>query len=75
MENGGRIFQKSIIDVICGIWKNSKITDVNSIFKDLVKNNATNIDIHSIEKEVNNMAKNRLLENRKTWQGLHPFLY
>lgn len=75
MENGGRIFQKSIIDVICSIWKNSKITDVNSIFKDLVKNNATNIDIHSIEKEVNNMAKNRLLENRKTWQGLHPFLY
>ena len=75
MENGGRIFQKSIIDAICSIWKNSKITDVNSIFKDLVKNNATNIDIHSIEKEVNNMAKNGLLENRKTWQGLHPFLY
>ena len=30
----------------------SKRPNINSIFKALVKDNATNIDIHSVEKEV-----------------------
>ena len=34
------------------IPKSSKILDVNSIFKALVKDVAPNIDIHSLEKEV-----------------------
>ena len=35
-----------------------------------MKENATNIDIHSVEKEVKSMVENGLLENRKTCQGL-----
>ena len=73
MENGTEIFQKSIIDPIHSIGKSSKRSDINSIFKTLVKDNAAIIDIHSVEQEVKNMVENRLLENRKTCQGLDSF--
>ena len=43
MESGTGIFQKSIIDAIYSIRKNSKRPDINSIFKALVKDNAKNI--------------------------------
>lgn len=38
-----------------------------------MKNNATNIDMHSVEKEVKNTVENGLLENRETCKGLHSF--
>ena len=50
MENGTGILQKGIIDAIYSIRKSSKRPDINSISKALVKDNATNIDIHSVEK-------------------------
>ena len=61
MENGTKTFAKIIIDTISSIWKNSERTDIYSIFKALVKNNATNLDIHSLEKEVKNMEENGIL--------------
>ena len=61
MENGTKTFEKIIIDTISSIWKNSERTDIYSIFKALVKNNATNLDIHSLEKEVKNMEENGIL--------------
>ena len=61
------------IDTIYSIWGSSKRLDINSIFKALVKDNATNIGIHSAAKEVKNMVENGLLENRKTCQGLDSF--
>ena len=73
MESGTGVFQKSIIEAIYRIRKSSKRPDINSIFKDLVKDNATNIDIHSVEKEVKNMVENGRLENRETCQGLDSF--
>ena len=74
MDGGTGIFQKSIIDAIYSIRKGCKRLDINSIFKALVKDNTTNIDIHSVEKEVKNRVENGFLKNRKTCQGLHSFL-
>ena len=73
MESETGIFQKSIIEAIYSIRKSSKRPDINSIFKALMKNNATNIDMHSVEKEVKNTVENRLLENRETCKGLDSF--
>ena len=73
MESGTGISQKGIIDAIYSIRKSSKSPDINIIFKALVKDNATNIDIHSVEKEVNDMVENGLLENRNIRQGLDSF--
>ena len=73
MESQTGIFQKSIIEAIYSIRKSSKRPDINSIFKALMKNNATNIDMHSVEKEVKNTVENGLLENRETCKGLHSF--
>ena len=67
------IFQKSIIEAIYSIQKSSKRPDINSISKALVKDNAINIHIHSVEKEVINMVENGLSENRKTFQGFKSF--
>ena len=58
MDGETGIFQKSIIDAIYSIRKGSKRPDINSIFKALVKDSVTNIDIHSVEKEVRNMVEN-----------------
>ena len=66
------ISQKSIIDANYSIWKISKRSGISRIFKALVKDNATNIDIHSVEKEVKNMIENNL-ENKKTCQTLDSF--
>ena len=52
MENGTGIFQDSILDLFYSFRKISKRPNINSIFKALVKDNATNMDIHSVEKEV-----------------------
>ena len=73
MESETGIFQKSIIEAIYSIRKSSKRPDINSIFKALMKNNATNIDMHSVEKEVKNTAENGLLENREPCKGLDSF--
>ena len=75
MESGTGISQKCIIDAIYSIRRSSKRPDINSIFKALAKDNGTNIDFHSVEKEVKNMVENGLLENRKTCQGLESFFY
>ena len=52
--NGERsgTFQRSIIDAIYSIRNSIKSPDI--IFKALVKHNATNLDIHSVEEEVEN---------------------
>ena len=52
MENGTGIFQDNILDLFCSFCESSKRPDINAIFKAVVKDNATNIDIHSVEKEV-----------------------
>lgn len=67
-ENETGIFQKSLIDAIYSIRKS-----IHSISKALEKDNPTNVDIHSVEKEVKNMVEKGLLEKRKTWQGLDSF--
>ena len=46
--DGTGIFQKGIIDAIYSIRKSCKRPEINSIFNALVKDNATNIDIHSV---------------------------
>ena len=69
MKSRTEIFQKIIIEAIYSIQKSSKRPDINSISKALVKDNATNMHIHSVEKEVINMVENGLSENRKTFQG------
>ena len=63
MESGTGIFQESTIVAIYSIREGSKIPDISSIFKALVKDNATNIDIHNVEKEVKNIVKNGKQEN------------
>ena len=72
IKSGTGISQKSIIDANYSIWKISKRSGISRIFKALVKDNATNIDIHSVEKEVKNMIENNL-ENKKTCQTLDSF--
>ena len=52
MENGTGIFQDSIFDLFYSFREISKRPYISSIIKALVKDNATNIDIHSVEKEV-----------------------
>ena len=39
------IFEKSIIDAFCSIRISRQRPDINSIFKALLKDNATNIDV------------------------------
>ena len=63
MESGTGIFQKSTIVAIYSIREGSKRPDISSIFKALAKDNATNIDIHNVEKEVKNIVKNGKQEN------------
>lgn len=65
-ENETGIFQKSLIDAIYSIRKSSTRPDIHSISKALEKDNPTNVDIHSVEKEVKNMVEKGLLEKRKT---------
>ena len=72
IKSGTGISQKSIIDANYSIWKISKRSGISRTFKALVKDNATNIDIHSVEKGVKNMIENNL-ENKKTCQTLDSF--
>lgn len=65
-ENETGIFQKSLIDAIYSIRKSSTRPDTHSISKALEMDNPTNVDIHSVEKEVKNMVEKGLLEKRKT---------
>ena len=72
IKSGTGISQKSIIDANYSIWKISKRSGISRTFKALVKDNATNIDIHSVAKGVKNMIENNL-ENKKTCQTLDSF--
>ena len=74
MESGTGILQKSIIDTIYRIRKNIKRPDISSIFKALVEDNPTNIDIHSVEKDARNMIKTDFWKTGKHAKGYNHFL-
>ena len=66
-------FRINVIDAVYSIRKSGKRPGINSIFKALVKNNSTNIDIPGVQKEVASLVEKGHLENKKTCQRLDSF--
>ena len=67
------VFHQKIMETIINILRKNCRPDTDSIYKELSKDCASNLDADDIERQTKLIIDNGLLENRPSSQGLNSF--
>ena len=67
------VTQQKIMETIINIRRKNRIPDTDTIYKELTKEYASNINADDIGNQIKPMIDNGMLENRPSNQGLDTF--
>ena len=71
MDNN--IFECRIFRAVTDIWKQNRRPDINAIFKNITRANATNITVEDVKQQVHLLIASAKLKNMPILQGLDSF--
>ena len=74
-----KVIQQKIMETIINIWRKNRRPDTDTIYKELTKDCASNINAddigNQIKYDIDMMIDNGLIENRPSNQGIDSFFY